>query len=149
MKAAQRSLCIAHVKFSTLWAELNFELNKDIWHFCASCLLLSMQIVTKLLYTYRWWFCGMENNNKRSWKTFLLEVFSNFKCTLLPKLSWALWRLTQCFLTVIFYRHDLWSLSGNHVPGSCFGTGTLISVCVWAWVRRVHERGRGVLLVNT
>lgn len=31
---------------------------------------------------------------------------------------------------LMFYWCDLWSLSGNHVPGSCFGTGALISVCV-------------------
>lgn len=46
---------------------------------------------------------------------------------------------------LIFYWRDLWSLSGNHVPGSCCGTGTLISVCVQAPCRVswVHGRRRG------
>lgn len=53
-----------------------------------------------------------------------------------PLSPWASFR-------VIFYWRDLWSLSGNHVPGSCFGTGTLISVCVCAPGSAEFMRGGG------
>lgn len=45
-------------------------------------------------------------------------------------------------LRLIFYWRDLWSLSGNHVPGSCCWTGTSASrpPCRVSWV---HVRGTG------
>ena len=49
---------------------------------------------------------------------------------------------------VIFYHYGLWPLSGNHVPGSCFRTGTLISVCVSGPGQRSSREGVGESLLT-